>query len=90
MFFTLYWITRVTRSTLGLGEAINGIFSMGLPGMAAIAVATVCCYFKVAYVSEIATAVVAFLLVLQAMELLVNSVRSYARHRGVRSGSGRS
>lgn len=78
IFVALYWMTRVTRTTQGYGEAINGIFSMGLPAMAAIAAATIGGYFKVGYIGEAAAAVTVFFLILQAMELLVNALRSYA------------
>ena len=74
----LYWVTRVTRETVGYGEAVNSNFTIGITGMIAVGVATVLGYLRVSYAAEIAGGVVAFLLLLQGLELFVNGLRSYS------------
>ncbi len=74
----LWWVTRVTRQTEGYGEAVSSGFTLGIGGMAALAVATVLGYLPVAYASELASGVIAALMVLQGLELLVNAMRSYS------------
>ncbi|MGN6370199.1 MAG: SPFH domain-containing protein [Phycisphaerae bacterium] len=74
----LYWVTRITRSTVGYGEAVNSNFTIGITGMIAVGVATVLGYLRVAYASEVAGGIVAFLMLLQGLELFVNGLRSYS------------
>ena len=78
IYVILYFMTRVKRETAGYGEAVNSNFAMGVGGMAALGVATVLAYLNVAYASEVAAGIMAALLLLQGVELLVNSMRSYS------------
>jgi regulator of protease activity HflC (stomatin/prohibitin superfamily) len=73
-----WWLTRVRRDTEGYGEAVSSGFTLGIIGMAALAVGAVLGYFKVSFASELAAAVVAAVMILQGLELLVNSMRTYS------------
>jgi regulator of protease activity HflC (stomatin/prohibitin superfamily) len=73
-----WWITRVNRKTEGYGEAVAGTFTLGIAGMAALGAAAVLGYFRVSYASELAAGVIAALMLLQGLELLANSLRSYS------------
>ncbi|MCL2639357.1 MAG: SPFH domain-containing protein [Phycisphaerales bacterium] len=74
----LYWNTRITRQTYGSGEATHSTFTLGLPAAISLAIAGTLAYFRVQYVSDIATGITAALLALQGLELFLNSIRSYS------------
>ncbi len=72
--------TRVTRKTVGTGEAVSSSLIVGIPGMIAVAAASIL-IFSITdfyYVSEVAAGVIAFFMAVQGFELAANSVRSYA------------
>jgi len=77
-----YWATyrycRPRKADAGLGDAVGGILTMGLPGMVAVAVGIVAGWLDVTYAVQIAAVLVAALLVVQGGELIVNAMRSYA------------
>ncbi len=78
LYAIFYWVTRITRETIGYGEAVNSNFTIGITGMVAVGVATLLGYLRVVYAAEIAGGIVAFLLLLQGLELFVNALRSYS------------
>jgi regulator of protease activity HflC (stomatin/prohibitin superfamily) len=78
IYVILFLMTRVKRETAGYGEAVNSNFAMGVGGMAALGVASVLAYLRVSYASDVAAGIMAALLLLQGLELLVNSMRSYS------------
>ena len=78
LYGVLYWVSRPRRDEEGFGEATRSTCTLGITGMAALAAATLLGYFRFSWASEIATGVVAFFLVLQGLELIVNSLRSYS------------
>lgn len=71
-------VSRVTRQTQGTGEAVSSSLVVGLPGVIAVAAATILCYLKVGYASEIAAGIVAFFMIVQGLELATNATKSYA------------
>jgi regulator of protease activity HflC (stomatin/prohibitin superfamily) len=73
-----WWLTRVRRTTEGYGEAVSSGFTLGVLGMSALAAASVLGYFKVSFASELAAGVIAAMMILQGLELLVNSMRTYS------------
>ena len=77
-YIALLMSSRVRRGMEGTGEAINGLLLLGLPGMAAVGLSVVCAWAGMTYAAEIAAIVVALLLLVQGLELIVNSMRSYA------------
>jgi regulator of protease activity HflC (stomatin/prohibitin superfamily) len=78
IYAALYWLTRPTRETEADAEATHGIFTLGIMGMTALGVSTLLGYFKVGWASETAAAVIAAFMLLQGLELLVNSFRSFS------------
>ncbi|HUO07094.1 MAG TPA: SPFH domain-containing protein [Phycisphaerae bacterium] len=78
LYAILYWVTRITRQTVGYGEAVNSNFTIGITGMIAVGAATVLAYLRMTYAAEIAGGIVAFLLLLQGLELFVNGLRTYS------------
>jgi regulator of protease activity HflC (stomatin/prohibitin superfamily) len=74
----LYWLTRPTPYGGEEEEAANGNFMMGIAGMAALGVGTALAYFRVTWASEIATLIIAAFMLLQGLEFLVNSFRSFS------------
>jgi regulator of protease activity HflC (stomatin/prohibitin superfamily) len=78
IYAVLFWITRPTRETEGYGEATSSSFTLGITGMAALGVATLLGYFRVAWAGETAAAIITALLALQGLELLANSFRSFS------------
>jgi len=77
-YFALLRFTRPTRETGAYADAVHGILTMGFPGIVAVAVAVLAECGGLRFGAEISAGIVAFLLVLQAVELLVNAARSYA------------
>jgi regulator of protease activity HflC (stomatin/prohibitin superfamily) len=78
LYAILYWVTRITRQTVGYGEAVNSNFTIGITGMIAVGAATVLAYLRVTYAAEVAGGIVAALLLLQGLELFVNGLRTYS------------
>ncbi|MCL2648138.1 MAG: SPFH domain-containing protein [Phycisphaerales bacterium] len=78
IYVLLYWNTRITRATYGTGEAASSNFTLGLPAAVALAAAGILAYFRVEYVSDIASGITAALLALQGLELFLNATRSYS------------
>lgn len=74
----LFYAARGTRQTAGYGEAVSGTLTMGVPGMVGVAAAVIGGWMGMAYITQIAAVLVAVLLLVQGLELLANSVRSYA------------
>ncbi|HVT79727.1 MAG TPA: SPFH domain-containing protein [Phycisphaerae bacterium] len=76
----LYWITRPRRSQRDAidSEPVTSNFTLGVTPMAALAAGTTLGFFGVAWASEAAAGVIAFFMLLQGLELLVNACRSYS------------
>jgi regulator of protease activity HflC (stomatin/prohibitin superfamily) len=79
-YFILSRITRPRRREAVTGEAVASNFTLGLPGMLVVGLATAGAYsyFKIAYAAEVAGAVIAVLLALQGLEIFVNAFRSFS------------
>jgi regulator of protease activity HflC (stomatin/prohibitin superfamily) len=74
-------LSRVTRPRRGealTGEAVGSNFTLGVPGMLMVGLATIGGWLNVAYAAELAGAVIAALLALQGIEIFVNAFRSFS------------
>ncbi|HEY4329227.1 MAG TPA: SPFH domain-containing protein, partial [Phycisphaerae bacterium] len=79
VFYLMMRPPRTGRGRAGsYSEATRSTFTLGITGMAALALATVLGYMRVSGASEVAAGVIAFFMLLQGLELIVNSLRSYA------------
>jgi regulator of protease activity HflC (stomatin/prohibitin superfamily) len=74
----LWWINRPKRDTFIYGDPANSTLTIGITGMAALGVASILAYLKVAWASEVAAIILTALILLQGLELIVNGLRSYS------------
>lgn len=77
LYFILMSWTRVTEETEGYLDASNGVVLLGIPGIIAVTAAVLAAWAGTAYASQTAAILVVIVLVLQAVELLINSIRSH-------------
>ncbi|HVX84281.1 MAG TPA: SPFH domain-containing protein [Phycisphaerae bacterium] len=73
-----YWVTRPRAESTVEDEAVESNFALEALGFLALGAAALLAYMNVAYAGELAASLMAFLLALQGLELLVNSLRSYS------------
>jgi regulator of protease activity HflC (stomatin/prohibitin superfamily) len=77
VYFLLISFSRVTSETEGYGDASNGIVILGLPGAFALLAAVIAAWMGVAYASQIGAIFIGIVLLLQSLELTVNSIRNH-------------
>ncbi|HTV47569.1 MAG TPA: SPFH domain-containing protein [Phycisphaerae bacterium] len=77
VYFLLISFSRVTAETEGYGDASHGIVLLGLPGTFALLAAVIAAWMNVAYATQIGAIFIGIVLLLQALELGVNSVRNH-------------
>ncbi|HVS70345.1 MAG TPA: SPFH domain-containing protein [Phycisphaerae bacterium] len=78
IYLATYWVTRPRAESTVEDEAVESNFALGALGFLALGAAALLGYMNVAYAAELAASLMAFLLALQGLELLVNSLRSYS------------
>jgi modulator of FtsH protease HflK len=71
-------IARPKPQTQGYADAVHSIITMAVPSAIAMTVAVIAGYFKYSYAAEVGAGVIAFFLLVQALELSFNAFRNYA------------
>ena len=77
VYFLLISFSRVTPETESYGEASNGIVMLGLPSAFALMAAIIAAWMNVAYATQIAAIFIGIVLLLQSLELGINSIRNH-------------
>ncbi len=77
IYILLMPFSRPRPETEGLVDASNSIVILGIPGAVVLLAAVIAAWAKVAYASQAAAIFIAAVLVLQAFELGLNSIRSH-------------